>query len=43
MNEIKYKPIGVIHSPFKEPEETPIQPAGAKGVDGTVEGIPGIC
>jgi len=37
MNEIKYKPIGVIHSPFKEPKGTPIQPAGAKGVEGTVK------
>jgi len=37
MNEIKYKPIGVIHSPFKEPKGTPIQPAGGKGIDGTVE------
>jgi len=37
MNEIKYKPIGVIHSPFKEPKGTPIQPAGAKGTKGTVE------
>ena len=36
MNEIKYKPIGVIHSPFKEPKGTPIQPAGAKNIDGTV-------
>jgi tRNA-Thr(GGU) m(6)t(6)A37 methyltransferase TsaA len=36
MNEIKYKPIGVIHSPFKEPKGTPIQPAGAKGTNGTV-------
>jgi len=40
VNEIKYKPIGVIHSPFKEPEGTPIQPAGAKGIDGTVEVFP---
>jgi tRNA-Thr(GGU) m(6)t(6)A37 methyltransferase TsaA len=37
MSEIKYKPIGVIHSPFKEPRGTPIQPAGAKGINGTVE------
>lgn len=37
MNEITYKPIGVIHSPFKEPKGTPIQPAGAKGMDGKVE------
>jgi len=40
MNEIKYKPIGVIHSPFKEPKGTPIQPAGAKGINGTVEMFP---
>ena len=40
MNEIQYKPIGVIHSPFKEPEGTPIQPAGAKGINGTVEIFP---
>ena len=37
MDEIKYKPIGIIHSPFKKPEGTPIQPAAAKGVGGTVE------
>ena len=40
MTEIKYKPIGIIHSPFKEPKGTPIQPAGAKGIDGTVEVFP---
>ena len=40
MDEIKYKPIGVIHSPFKEPKGTPIQPAGAKGIRGTVEVFP---
>jgi tRNA-Thr(GGU) m(6)t(6)A37 methyltransferase TsaA len=40
MKEIKYKPIGVIHSPFKEPEGIPIQPAGAQGVKRTVEGFP---
>jgi len=40
VKEIKYKPIGVIHSPFKKPEGTPIQPAGASGVDGTVEIFP---
>ena len=37
MTEITYKPIGVIHSPFKEPKGTPIQPEGARGIDGTVE------
>lgn len=40
MNEIKYRSIGVIHSPFKEPKGTPIQPAGAKGTNGTVEVFP---
>ena len=37
MSEIKYKPIGIIHSPFKEPKGTPIQPTFTKGVSGTVE------
>jgi len=37
MTEITYKPIGIIHSPFKEPKGTPIQPEGARGIDGTVE------
>jgi tRNA-Thr(GGU) m(6)t(6)A37 methyltransferase TsaA len=40
MDEIEYKPIGVIHSPFKEPKGTPIQPAGAKGTNGIVEIFP---
>jgi tRNA-Thr(GGU) m(6)t(6)A37 methyltransferase TsaA len=40
MNDIKYKPIGIIHSPFKEPKGTPIQPPGAKGIKGTVEIFP---
>ncbi len=34
---IKYKPIGVIHSPFKGPKGTPIQPTAAKDIEGTVE------
>jgi tRNA-Thr(GGU) m(6)t(6)A37 methyltransferase TsaA len=40
MDEIRYKPIGIIHSPFKEPKGTPIQPASAKGAKGTVEIFP---
>jgi len=40
MKEIKYKPIGLVHSPFKEPRGTPIQPAAAKNVKGTVEIFP---
>ncbi|MBA7713565.1 tRNA (adenine(37)-N6)-methyltransferase [subsurface metagenome] len=40
MNEIRYKPIGIIHSPFKQPRGTPIQPAGARDIEGTVEIAP---
>jgi len=40
MNEIRYKPIGVIHTPFKEPKGTPIQPTAAKGANGVVEIFP---
>lgn len=40
MNEIKYTPIGVIHSQFKEPKGTPIQTSVAKGIGGTVEVFP---
>jgi tRNA-Thr(GGU) m(6)t(6)A37 methyltransferase TsaA len=40
MDDIRYRPIGVIHSPFKEPKGTPIQPPGAKGISGTVEIFP---
>ncbi len=43
MREIKYKPIGVIHSPFKEARGMPIQSAGAKGVAGTLEILPQYC
>ncbi len=37
MDRIIYKPIGVIHSPFKQVEGMPIQPSAAHGVAGTVE------
>ena len=37
MEEIVYKPIGTIHTPFKTLEGMPIQPAGAKGIEGRVE------
>ena len=40
MDVIKYKPIGIIHSPFKEPKGTPIQPTGAKNIDATIELFP---
>jgi len=34
---IQFHPIGVIHTPFTEPQGMPIQPAGGAGVAGTVE------
>jgi tRNA-Thr(GGU) m(6)t(6)A37 methyltransferase TsaA len=37
MNEISYKPIGIIHSPFRDIKGMPIQPTGAIGVVGTIE------
>jgi tRNA (adenine37-N6)-methyltransferase len=37
MKKIVYQPIGTIHSPFQTIQGMPIQPAGAKGVQGTVE------
>jgi tRNA-Thr(GGU) m(6)t(6)A37 methyltransferase TsaA len=40
MDEIRYKPIGVIRSPFKSPGEAPRQPRFAQGTRGTVELLP---
>jgi len=40
MKEIRYKPIGIIHSPFKEPKGTPIQPVAGQEVEGTIEIFP---
>jgi tRNA-Thr(GGU) m(6)t(6)A37 methyltransferase TsaA len=34
---VEYTAIGTIHSPFKEPKGTPIQPQGARGVKGTAD------
>lgn len=34
---ITYRPIGIIHSPLKGPESSPIQPAAAGTIRGTVE------
>jgi len=34
---MELKPIGIIHSPFKELVEMPIQPSGAQGVAGQIE------
>jgi len=40
MKEIRYKPIGVIRSPHKQPLGTPIQPKAAENAEGTVEIFP---
>jgi tRNA-Thr(GGU) m(6)t(6)A37 methyltransferase TsaA len=37
---IEYRPIGRVHSPFTEMEDTPIQPSRARGAAGTVEVFP---
>ncbi|NWJ97077.1 MAG: tRNA (N6-threonylcarbamoyladenosine(37)-N6)-methyltransferase TrmO [Chloroflexi bacterium] len=40
MQNITYAPIGLIHSPFKEPAGMPIQSVAAKGVAGSIELAP---
>ncbi len=40
MHEIKYVPIGIIHTPFKEPINVPIQPSAGRGIKGDVEIFP---
>jgi tRNA (adenine37-N6)-methyltransferase len=37
MNTVEFKPIGIIHSPFKDLHGMPIQPVGARGVKGRIE------
>jgi tRNA-Thr(GGU) m(6)t(6)A37 methyltransferase TsaA len=37
MNKFEYQAIGIIHTPHKTPEGTPIQASGAKGVKGQIE------
>jgi len=34
---IEYRPIGVIHTPYRHIDDMPIQPSGAEGVRGTVQ------
>lgn len=37
MEQIIYRPIGIIHTPFHKLKGMPIQPGGAQGVGGTIE------
>ncbi len=38
--EVTFRPIGTIHSPFTDPANMPIQPAGCRGVRGWIDLIP---
>lgn len=40
VQELRYTPIGMIHSPFTAPHGTPIQAVVARGAEGTVEIFP---
>ena len=40
MLEITYHPIGIVHSPFKKPEGTPIQPVVANDTEAIIEIYP---
>ncbi|MBN2298657.1 MAG: tRNA (N6-threonylcarbamoyladenosine(37)-N6)-methyltransferase TrmO [Deltaproteobacteria bacterium] len=40
MNDIIFKKIGIIHTPYDTIEGMPIQPSGAIGVRGTIELLP---
>ena len=40
MHSITYQPIGIVHSPFKKPEGTPIQPVAAINTEAIIEVFP---
>ena len=40
MDEICYKPIGVVHSPIRSEDHMPPRPVNSRGVEGTVELLP---
>ena len=40
LRSVRYTPIGIIHSPLKEPIGAPIQAVSAKNIEGTVEVFP---
>jgi tRNA (adenine37-N6)-methyltransferase len=39
-DEITFKPIGIVHSPYKEPKNVPIQAIASNGTEGTIEIYP---
>lgn len=40
MEVIEYRPIGIIHSPHKKPQGSPIQPTAARGIEGEIDIFP---
>jgi tRNA-Thr(GGU) m(6)t(6)A37 methyltransferase TsaA len=40
LDKFEYQPIGIIHTPHKTTEGTPIQPTGAMGINGRIEVFP---
>lgn len=40
MREVRYRPIGIIHSPLKDPSGAPLQSVSAKHIEGTVSVFP---
>jgi tRNA (adenine37-N6)-methyltransferase len=40
MDEVRYRPIGVVHSPFTPEDHTPPKRIESTGVEGTVEVLP---
>ena len=40
MKKISYTPIGIIHTPFKEPRGVPIQPTAGQDIQAVVEVFP---
>jgi tRNA (Thr-GGU) A37 N-methylase len=37
MNEVTYRPIGIVHSPFRGPKSVPIQASASKDTNGSIE------
>ena len=37
MNEVRYKPIGIVHSPFVKPQNIPIQSVASEDTKGSIE------
>jgi len=40
MKTVSYRPVGIIHSPWNNQDDVPIQPVVAHGTGGTVELLP---